>query len=439
MLGAEPLCWQIRLLTYCCWCFRATAAETQGEIKRPKPGSAAGKCQSSNGDGSWRGVPQGSHTCHLLALLWKPCSGQGPFHTTNSLGIQFPPEAIANNPKSNIYVLLLPFQLVIGSFHVSNPLAEGKLGGHPLSLQLVVCLEGEQALVGASARTSSAAPTCSRGTRLPVRWQAPLPLGARWRLSAPPQPAPCCTGCTAPTRRAQSFCEQISGYENQLSVCGTVQKEPPLQAEVALCRRTDSGVWEVTSCLISSPQQLQIAASWPNVCPNLGQPGSLPTVHSFAIAEPQPTPEASSCSELPPRRHPPSQDRAGTNANLGTQGRARSYPRGIRVGLALKEMLGEFTLRDKHTRSISSASILCRWSQLSCWRASCKRLQRAGLVSQRARGRQLPISTRLIKTGDELCPVAKQHPCLAAPCPMLASRGELSWPLFCSRATMHQG
>lgn len=85
--------------------------------------------------------------CHLLALLWKPRSGQGPFHTTNSLGIQFLPKAMASNPKSNIYVLLLPFQLVVGSFQVSNPLAQGKLGGHPLSLQLVVCLEGEQAPV----------------------------------------------------------------------------------------------------------------------------------------------------------------------------------------------------------------------------------------------------------------------------------------------------
>lgn len=63
------------------------------------------------------------------------------------------------------------------------------------------------------------------------------------------------------------------------------------------------------------------------------------------------------------------------------KGRLFPYPSGTRVGLTLKEMLGEFTLRDKHTRSISNASILRRWSQLSCWRASCKRLQKAGLES----------------------------------------------------------
>lgn len=61
------------------------------------------------------------------------------------------------------------------------------------------------------------------------------------------------------------------------------------------------------------------------------------------------------------------------------KGRLFPYPSGTRVGLTLKEMLGELTLRDKHMRSISNASILHRWSQLSCWRASCKRLQKAGL------------------------------------------------------------
>lgn len=42
------------------------------------------------------------------------------------------------------------------------------------------------------------------------------------------------------------------------------------------------------------------------------------------------------------------------------KGRLFPYPSGTRVGLTLKEMLGEFTLRDKHTRSISNASILHR-------------------------------------------------------------------------------
>lgn len=45
---------------------------------------------------------------------------------------------------SPIYILLLPFQLIVGSLHVSDPLAQGKLCGHTLSLQLVVCLKREQ-------------------------------------------------------------------------------------------------------------------------------------------------------------------------------------------------------------------------------------------------------------------------------------------------------
>lgn len=67
--------------------------------------------------------------------------------------------------------------------------------------------------------------------------------------------------------------------------------------------------------------------------------------------------------------------------DLAPKGKLFTYPFGTRVGLTLKEILGEFTLRDKHTRSISNASILPRWSKLSCWRASWRWLQEARLES----------------------------------------------------------
>jgi len=72
---------------------------------------------------------------------------------------------------------------------------------------------------------------------------------------------------------------------------------------------------------------------------------------------------------------------SSTSTDWPRKGRLFPYLFGTRVGLTFREMLGEFTLRDKHMRSISNASILHRWSQRSCWRASCKRLQKAGLES----------------------------------------------------------
>lgn len=69
------------------------------------------------------------------------------FQVTNSLWIQFPPKAVVDDQTSATYILLLPFQLIVGSLHVSNPLAQGKLCSYTLSLQLVVGLKREQSAV----------------------------------------------------------------------------------------------------------------------------------------------------------------------------------------------------------------------------------------------------------------------------------------------------
>lgn len=51
-----------------------------------------------------------------------------------------------------------------------------------------------------------------------------------------------------------------------------------------------------------------------------------------------------------------------------------SYPLGTRVGLIFREMFGDLRLREKQPLSMSTASILPRWSELSCCRTSCRRL-----------------------------------------------------------------
>lgn len=55
-----------------------------------------------------------------------------------------------------------------------------------------------------------------------------------------------------------------------------------------------------------------------------------------------------------------------------------SYPSGTRVGSTFRVMLGDVRLRDRQPRSMSRVSTLSRWSALSCWRASCRRLGTQG-------------------------------------------------------------
>lgn len=46
------------------------------------------------------------------------------------------------------------------------------------------------------------------------------------------------------------------------------------------------------------------------------------------------------------------------------------------MGLTFREMFGEVRLRERQPLSISSVSILSRWSELSCCLISCRRLGR---------------------------------------------------------------
>ena len=59
-----------------------------------------------------------------------------------------------------------------------------------------------------------------------------------------------------------------------------------------------------------------------------------------------------------------------------------SYPLGTRVGLIFREMFGDVSLRERQPLSMSSVSILPRWSELSRCRASCRRLGRRKRLDQ---------------------------------------------------------
>lgn len=66
-----------------------------------------------------------------------------------------------------------------------------------------------------------------------------------------------------------------------------------------------------------------------------------------------------------------------STASVGRKGegvKRPSYPLGTRVGLIFREMFGDLRLRERQPLSMSSVSILPRWSELSCCRASCRRL-----------------------------------------------------------------
>lgn len=100
----------------------------------------------------WQGVdvPRGFHQKRLLH--WSVLNrSKEAFHVISvackryALKIESHSRALdSEGNKPEIYILLLPFQLVVGFFKLPDPLPQGELRGHPLSFQLVVCLEGKQ-------------------------------------------------------------------------------------------------------------------------------------------------------------------------------------------------------------------------------------------------------------------------------------------------------